>query len=191
MPPDLRGGGWTAEDLIEQFADYVYNVAARLTRDREEARDLAQDSFVMIMRGAGTFRGEVPPAAWIGRVVLNCHRNRLRWWRRLRRGRPLSLDGPAGADPDGAPLIDSIPDAGPDPEALAAGAETRERIAAALARLPHDHRAILVLREIEGLSYPEIAFALGVAEGTVKSRLARARLALRTAMNDSAERSAP
>ena len=164
----------------------VYNLAFRLTRDREEAKDLAQDAFIKILKGASSFRGESSVRTWVCQVVINCHRNRARWWRRLKRGRTVSFDQPIGGDADGqeANLGMMLADPGPNAERLAEIHEARRRLEAELSRLPRVQKEALILREVEGMSYADIAAALNVREGTVKSRLARAREALRLAMPD-------
>ena len=78
----------SAEEIVEQFGDLVYSLAVRLTRDRDEARDLAQEAFLKILKGAPGFRGEASPKTWVCQVVINCHRNQTRFWRR-RRASPL------------------------------------------------------------------------------------------------------
>lgn len=174
-----------AADLIEKYGDLVFGLAVRLTRDREEARDLAQDAFVRLLKGASTFRGEASAKTWICQVVINCHRNRARWWRRLRRGRTVSLDERIpGSENDAMTIGDSLADSAPGADRIAQAGETRRRLVAEMGRLPREQRAALILREVEGLSYTEIAAALGVREGTVKSRLARARETLRLVMID-------
>ena len=183
-PPQTigTGTGLTAPDLIEKHADRVYNLAVRLTGDREEARDLAQDVFIRILKGAASFRGEASERTWICQIVINCHRNRSRWWRRLKRGKTMSLDQPVttryGQD-SGMTLASTLADPSPGADRIAESAQTRRRLEAAIRRLPEDQRAALLMREVEEMSYAEIATALGVREGTVKSRLARARDALR------------
>ncbi|HZC79934.1 MAG TPA: sigma-70 family RNA polymerase sigma factor, partial [Ktedonobacterales bacterium] len=181
----------SAQELIERYGDLVFSLSVRLTGDRELARDLAQDAFVRILRGASSFRGEASAKTWVCQVVINCHRNRSRWWRRLKRGRTVSLEEKLpGARDDamnamntmtlGATLADPAPGA----EQVTQSRETRLRLEQELARLPAQQRAALILRELEGMSYLEIAAALGVREGTVKSRLARARETLRLALSD-------
>jgi RNA polymerase sigma-70 factor (ECF subfamily) len=174
----------SASDLVERYTDVVYNLAARLTGDHEEGRDLAQDAFIRILRGASTFRGEASVKTWICQVVINTHRNRRRWWRRLKRGRTVSLDAPLSSGQEGGPstLGETLADPAPSPERQIRGRETARRLQRELMRLPSEMRAALLLREVEGMSYGEIAAALGVREGTVKSRLARAREALRLSM---------
>lgn len=190
-PPERESAGRasgavpSAAELIERHADFVYNLSVRLTGSREEARDLAQDAFVRILKGAASFRGDATAKTWICQVVINCHRNRGRWWRRLKRRHTVSLDQPAGStDDDPEPAGSKVADPAPGADRVAEAREAERRLSAELARLPREQRAALVLREIEGLSYAEIAAALGVAEGTVKSRIGRARETLRRALAD-------
>jgi len=175
----------SAEDLIERYGDLVFSLSVRLTGDRELARDLAQDAFVRILRGASSFRGEASAKTWVCQVVINCHRNRARWWRRLKRGRTVSLEEKLpGIEDDAMTIGATLPDPGPGVEQMAQSRETRLRLEQEMGRLPAQQRAALILREVEGMSYSEIAAALGVREGTVKSRLARARETLRLALSD-------
>jgi len=197
VPPDNAAqrtvvDGALAEDardpacLVARYGDLVYNLAVRLTGDREEARDLSQDAMIRILKGVGSFRGDASMKTWIIRVVINCHRNRMRWWRRRRPAATLSLDAPV--DPSGrdagTTLGATVADTSPGPDRRADAVRAGQRLQRALMELPRDQRAAIVLREIEGLSYQEIALALGVREGTVKSRIARAREALRAALSD-------
>jgi len=184
------GGSLDAESLIERYADLVFGLSVRLTGNREEARDLAQDACIRIIKGAATFRGDASVKTWICQIVTNCHRNRMRWWRRLKRGRTISLEEPVGGDADGPArtLQDTLPDPAPGVDRLAAGVEARRRVERELMKLPFEQRAAIVMREIEAMSYAEIARAQGVAEGTVKSRIARARETLRTALADLSQR---
>src|SRR5690606_26617314 len=121
----------------------------------------------------GSFRGQSALRTWIYRIVVNQARNRQRWWRRRRRASQVSLDEHLRECGDLESKGDVLPDR------LLASKETAARIWQAMERLPFDQRTALILREIDGLRYEEIAFTIGVAVGTVKSRLTRARQALR------------
>jgi RNA polymerase sigma-70 factor (ECF subfamily) len=170
----LRGDGFAFSRLVALHEGMVVNLSQRLLGDREEARDLAQDVFLQVFRTLGRFQGRSSLKTWIYRITVNQCRNRQRWWRRRRRDRALSLDqlNPTDAarlaSTQGAPAFEYV-----------ARREAAQRVQAALLRLSFDHRSILVLREVEGLRCEEIAGTLGVPEGTVKSRLARAREQLR------------
>jgi RNA polymerase sigma-70 factor (ECF subfamily) len=132
-----------------------------------------------VFRTIHTFRGQSALRTWIYRIVINQARNRQRWWRRRHRSHQISLDEHIkdhGDPPERS--NDSSPDRALGRKMLA------DRIRTALEDLPFDQRTALVLREIDGLSYDEIGFSLGIAVGTVKSRLARAREALRAQLRD-------
>jgi RNA polymerase sigma-70 factor (ECF subfamily) len=155
----------------------VYNLASRLLGDREEAKDVSQDVFLQVYRVLPRFEGRSSLKTWIYRIVVNQCRNRQRWWRRRRRDKALPLEELTASE---SVQLASPPNEGPEQEV--ARREESRRVQAALIKLSLDHRAVLLLREVEELSGAEIAEALGVAEGTVKSRLARARDALRQAL---------
>jgi RNA polymerase sigma-70 factor (ECF subfamily) len=160
-------------DLVAAHQRMVYGLAFNLLGDRDEALDLSQEVFLRVFRTISTFRGQSALRTWIYRIVVNQVRNRQRWWRRRHRSEQVSLDEHVSK----AGEIESTREVLPD--RLLASKETAVLIWAAMARLPFDQRTALILREIEGLRYEEIAFSLGIAVGTVKSRLTRARQALR------------
>src|SRR6185436_18990915 len=135
--------------------------------------------FLRVFRTIHTFRGHAALRTWIYRIVINQARNRQRWWRRRHRAQQVSLD-------DHIRNHGELPEAGNggSPDRVLGQKQLAERIRIALERLPFDQKTALVLREIDGLSYEEIGFSLGIAVGTVKSRLARAREALRGQLRD-------
>jgi RNA polymerase sigma-70 factor (ECF subfamily) len=178
-----RGDGQAFARLVALHEGMVYNLAARLLGDGEEARDLSQDVFLQVYRTLGHFRGQSRLKTWIYRIVVNQCRNRQRFWRRRRRDQSLPLDELSAGD--AAQL--ASPGAADSPYEAVRRVERARRVQTALSRLSFDHRAVLLLKEVEELSCDEIAAALGVAEGTVKSRLARARLALRDVLSAAAE----
>jgi RNA polymerase sigma-70 factor (ECF subfamily) len=160
-------------ELVSTHQRMVFGLALHLLGDRDEALDLSQEVFLRVFRTIASFRGQSALRTWIYRIVINQARNRQRWWRRRRRGDQVSLDEHLQQFGDVESKADVLPDR------QLASKETASRIWQALDRLPFDQRTALVLREIDGLRYEEIAFSLGVAVGTVKSRLTRARQALR------------
>ena len=170
----LSGDGFAFSRLVALHEGMVVNLSQRLLGDREEARDLAQDVFLQVFRTLGRFQGRSSLKTWIYRITVNQCRNRQRWWRRRRRDRAVSLeqlnanDEARLASGQGATAFERV-----------ARREAAQRVQAALLGLSFDHRSILVLREVEGMRCDEIAATLGVPEGTVKSRLARAREQLR------------
>ena len=160
-------------ELVATHQRMVYALGLHLLGDRDEALDLSQEDFLRVFRTLSSFRGQSALRTWIYRIVINQARNRQRWWRRRHRASQVSLDEHLQQCGDVDSGTIELPDR------LLASKETAARIWQALERLPFDQRTALVLREIDGLRYEEIAFSLGVAVGTVKSRLTRARQALR------------
>ena len=174
-----RGDAEAFARLVSLHESMVVNLGARLLGDAEEAKDLAQDVFLQVYRTLGRFEGRSSLKTWIYRIVVNQARNRQRWWRRRRRERSCPIEDMTMADHARAAAARPDADA---PFERVARAESARRLQAALLALSFDHRAILLLREVEGLGGEEIAAALKVPQGTVKSRLARARESLRLAM---------
>lgn len=171
----LEGDGTAFARLVAQNESMVFNLAARLLGDGEEARDVAQDVFLQVYRQLGRFQGRSSLKTWIYRIVVNqCH-NRRRLWSRRGRSKQDELDERL-AVPAAVAARDGW-HAGPYERAVQG--ERARQVQAALLRLSFEQRSVLVLREIEGLSCEEVAVALALPEGTVKSRLSRAREALR------------
>ena len=162
--------------LVALHEGMVFNLAARLLGDPEEARDLSQEVFLQVFRALGRFQGRSSLKTWIYRIVVNLCRNRLRWWRRRFRERSAPLEELSVAD---EARLGAAGEAGESPFERLARRERARCVQQALLGLSFDHRAILLLREVEGMSCDQIAATLGLPEGTVKSRLARAREALR------------
>lgn len=176
----LRAGDAACfEKLVTERTPDVYGLLLRLTQDAEEARDLTQETFLQAFRNIGNFRGEADLKTWLYRIALNQARNRVRWWRRRHRASTISLDSDASGEANSS-LYDSLPRArGDNPEQAALTQEREQMLFAALDKLGHRQREIVILRDIEGLSYEEVANAVGTTVGTVKSRLSRARAELR------------
>jgi len=156
----------------------VVQLAVNLLGDREEALDLSQEVFLRVFRTIGRFRGQSSLRTWIYRIAINQARNRHRFWRRRHRADQVSLDQHVAAHGEFVSAGEARPDR------LLAQKELAARLQSALDHLPFDQRIAIVLREIDGLSYDEIAYSLGVAVGTVKSRLTRARHALRLELRE-------
>jgi RNA polymerase sigma-70 factor, ECF subfamily len=167
-------------ELVAGHERMVYTLALHLLGDRDEALDLSQEVFLRVFRTIGGFRGQSALKTWIYRIVINQARNRQRFWRRRRRSDQVSLDQHVAEHGDL-----TQPGDGTSPHRALARKELASRLWSALNDLPFDQRTVIVLREIDGLSYEEIAFSLGVAVGTVKSRLTRARQALRVQLRES------
>ena len=147
----------------------VFNLSFRLSGNYEEAADLTQEIFLRVYRHLGSFGGRSSLKTWIFRIAVNHCRDRLSRWR------PLTQ--PLGDDPSEGEVAYADPSRGP--EELAVAAEEGRLVAEGLAKLPPVFREAVVLRDIEGLSYEEIAEVLGVRIGTVRSRIARGRDQLR------------
>jgi RNA polymerase sigma-70 factor (ECF subfamily) len=160
-------------ELVSTHERMVFGLAMHLLGDRDEALDLSQEVFLRVFRTLSSFRGQSALRTWIYRIVINQARNRQRWWRRRHRTDQVSLDDHMRKCGDMAAECEVLPDR------LLANKEAAAKIWTALDQLPFEQRTALILREIDGLKYDEIAFSLGIAIGTVKSRLTRARQALR------------
>ncbi len=167
-------------ELVAQHQRMVYQLAFHLLGNREEALDLSQEVFLRVFRTVGSFRGQSSLRTWLFRIVVNQARNRQRWWRRRRQSDQVSLD--QHVVDHGEPRQ---PGDAAAPDQVLARKQTAMRLWQALDRLPFDQRTAIVLREFDGLSYDEIAFSLDIAVGTVKSRLTRARHALRADLQES------
>lgn len=176
------GERYAFEELVNKYNTSVYNLAFRLSNDREDARDAAQDTFLKVYNNISKFRGESQLRTWIYRITVNQVANQQRWWRRRRREKTVSLDI---NDPNETALSQKLPSSGQTPEQQALAAEKRRMIAAALEKLKFDFRVAVILRDIEGLSYEEIADTLEVSVGTIKSRIARGREELRDLLRTS------
>ena len=166
-------------ELVAEHQRMVYQLSLNLLGDHNEALDLSQEVFLRVFRTIHGFRGQSALRTWIYRIVVNQARNRQRWWRRRHRSQQVSLDDHINAHGE-LPA----PGNGGSPDRILGQKQLAERIRTSLDRLPFDQRTAIVLREIDGLSYEEIGFSLGIAVGTVKSRLARAREALRAQLRD-------
>lgn len=162
----------TPDEFVERFGRVVYNLSLRLTGNPADAADLAQESLLKALKGLPSFRGG-NAGVWTYRITVNAWKN----WLRAKSARTVrrffSLDGD-GVDSEPA----NVASGEPGPEGAAAAAAEKARVEAALARLSPEERAVLVLRELDGCSYDEIAESLDLPLGTVKSRLARARAVL-------------
>ena len=178
-----RGDAQAFARLVALHEGMVFNLAARLLGDPEEARDASQDVFLQVFRTLGRFEGRSSLRTWIFRIVVNHCRNRQRWWRRRRKDRCCALEDLTAAQEARLPAGAQ----GESPYEQARRGEQARLVQAALLRLSFDHRAVLILREVQGLSCDQVAAALRVPEGTVKSRLARAREALRRELSGTME----
>lgn len=172
--------------LVEANQNRIYTLTCRMTGNPEDGADLAQEAFLRAWRTLPSFHGESSFSTWLYRLTSNLCIDFLR--REKRRSAAVTA---VSLDDEGSPLPADIPDRSGDPQREAERRETRELVGQALMKLSDEHRQVLVLRELDGLSYTEIAHRLSLSEGTVKSRIARARIALRNILLESGNFSSP
>lgn len=174
----LKSGEAAAFDvLVTRYTGDIYALLFRLTQDAEEARDLTQETFLRALKAVKNFRGDADLKTWLYRIAVNESRNRFRWWMRRRREKTVSLD--AETNGGETPVHETLPGNSENPETETLRRERQNALRDALLKLPENFREAIVLRDIEGLSYEEIAAALETNIGTIKSRIARGREELR------------
>ena len=169
--------------LIAQYSQPLYSLIARSLQDPADAADITQEVFIKVFRSIRSFHGEASLRTWLYRIALHEASNQRRWWSRHKR-QELTIDTPVGSaetdDGDENPSLSALlADAAGSPYDHAARGELRASVEAALRQLPPAFRTVVVLREMEGFCYEEIAEILNVPAGTVKSRLTRGRAALK------------
>ena len=180
-----RGDEAAFETLVNERSGEIYGLLYRLTENREEARDLTQETFLRAFQSIVHFRGESDLRTWIYRIAINQARNRWRWWRRRRRDVTVSIDAPEVGN-GRLGLVSTLRSRNvKDPEQDALESERERALKKALSSLRRVYREAVVLRDIEGFAYEEIATALDISIGTVKSRLARGRQELRRKLEGS------
>lgn len=179
-----RGDAAAFDRLVAERSGEIYGLLFRLTENAEEARDLTQETFLRAFQNIERFRGDADLRTWIYRIAINQARNRWRWWRRRRRDTTVSLDSPDGHT--GQPLSTTLRAVNTaDPEQLTLARERERKLRSALQGLSRSYRETVILRDIEGFSYEEIAETLETSIGTVKSRLSRGREELRRKLEGS------
>lgn len=179
-----RGEAAAFERLVTDQSGDVYALLYRLTADPEEARDLTQETFLRAFQSISRFRGDANLKTWIYRIAVNQARNRWRWWRRRKRDVTVSLD--ATDDRHEQPLAATLRnDDAIDPEQETLARERESQLGEALVGLRPSYREAVILRDVEGFSYEEIADTLQISIGTVKSRISRGRLELRRKLDGS------
>jgi RNA polymerase sigma-70 factor (ECF subfamily) len=182
---ELRAGSERAfAELIGRYHQPLYSLIARSLQDPADASDITQEVFIKVFRNIRSFHGDASLRTWLYRIALREASNQRRWWSRHKR-REIAMDAPccvrcdAETDSEAQSLGSTLADGGCSPFDRAAQQEVRERVEAALRQVPEAFRTVVVLRELEGFTYEEIAEILQVNLGTVKSRLTRGRAALR------------
>ena len=190
---DLKAGSEEAFSiLIAQYHQPLYSLIARSVVDPADAADTTQEVFIKVFRSIRGFHGESSLRTWLYRIAVHEASNQRRWWSRHKR-QELTIDSSldsSSSDDEGFSLVATLADHGTSPFDHAAQAELRYHVEEALHQLPEAFRTVVVLREIEGFAYEEIAEILNVNVGTVKSRLTRGRSALRALLVDLLKNSA-
>ena len=174
-----RGDESAFEALVTENEKRIYNLCRRLTGNQEDAAELTQEAFLNAWRGLGRFQGESSFSTWLYRLASNVCIDFLR-----KEKRRQSLSMTVSLDDEEEARQVELPDERYAAEGALERAEARRAVAEGLERLTLEHRQVLVMREIHGLSYAEIGQVLGLEEGTVKSRIARARGALRKVLTE-------
>jgi len=175
------------EELVRLYQNKVYSLCVHLAGNQDDAQDLAQEAFIKAYRAIGGFRNEADFGTWMHRITVNIWLN---YRRKNNKGTPpLSLDEPFQGD-NGGEIRRDVPDWDSDPLQALEEKEFRGLVRAVLDGLSEEHKAVLVLREIEGYSYEEVSRMLGCTLGTVKSRLSRAREVMRHRMTEVARENA-
>jgi RNA polymerase sigma-70 factor (ECF subfamily) len=193
---ELRSGSEDAYAwLITHYHQPIYSLVYRILNDPTDAADTTQEVFIKVFRGIKRFNGEASLKTWIYRIAVHEASNQRRWWFRHKR-KECSMETPVDANScaiegRGLCLEDTLIDAHDTPFDCVAHEEVRARVEAELKQIAEPYRTTLVLRDIEGLSYEEIADVLEVSLGTVKSRLMRGRDALRKRLMSYAQQVGP
>lgn len=175
----FNAGDATAfDEIVGRYREKIFAATLSMLRNRADAEEITQDTFIRAHRGLARFRGDSSLSTWLHRIALNLARNRYWYFFRRRRHLTLSLDCAVGTDGT-ATFADLIAAESPSPARSAATQEFTALISACMKKLDAAHREILTHRNLLDRSYDEIADALGIKVGTVKSRIARARASLR------------
>ena len=174
--------------LIATYHQPIYSLIARTVPLGSDPADVTQEVFVKIYRGISGFHGEASIRTWIYRIAIHEASNQRRWWCRHRR-QEVTIEAEVGNSGDGQPLRlkDTLVDEQESPFEQAAQSEIHEKVVAGLQQIPEVFRSVVVLRDLEGFSYEEIAEILNVNLGTVKSRLMRGRAHLKAQLATYAE----
>ena len=170
--------------LIAQYSAPLYSLIARSLPNPADAADITQDVFIKVFRSIRTFHGDCSLRTWMYRIAVHESSNSKRWWSRHKR-QEVTIDGDASSESEDGwfPLRESLADTRESPFDAARRSQLRAVVEGALREVPDNFRTVVILREIEGLAYDEIATILQINLGTVKSRLLRGRAALRNLLS--------
>ena len=168
-------------DLVRDNWERVFTRAYGLLKNKEDAEEVAQDTFIRARKGIESFRGECSASTWLHRIATNLARNKYWYWNRRKKAESFSIDAPVSADSD-TTFSETIASDAMTPAENVVSGEFADMLPRAISMLDEKYAVILKMRAQQDLSYEEIAEQLGMTVGTVKSRLSRAREQLRTAL---------
>jgi RNA polymerase sigma-70 factor, ECF subfamily len=168
-------------ELVHTYQNRIFGLMLRMIGNRQEAEDLAQEVFIIVYRAIGNYRGEGRFYTWLYRVATNTCKNRIKYLKGRNFHRSLDIDETPQAQMPAAETgaVITFQSQVPGPEAVTEGMRMEKIVQRELAALDPDHRLLIVLRDVQGMSYQDIIKITGLQEGTLKSRLHRARLALK------------
>lgn len=167
-------------EVVREYQDRVYNMTYRMLGNREEAEDVAQEVFITVFKSIEQFRGDSKFSTWLYRITANTCKNRIKYLARRHDRDQSEYDDAIDRDQAAGSL--TAPTQAPRPDRAVEGAQLEQIFQEAIGELDEEQRLLVILRDVEDLSYEEILAITGLPEGTVKSRLHRARLALRKKM---------
>lgn len=167
-------------EIVETYGDRVYNLTYRMLGNREEAEDVSQEVFITIFKSIDSFRGDSKFSTWLYRIAVNHCKNRIKYLARRHDRDQSEYDEEALREQ--AAGAATAPNPSPRPDKQLEGVELEQIMQRCIAQLEEEHRLVIVLRDVEDLSYEEICAITNLPTGTVKSRLHRARLALKKMM---------
>lgn len=168
-------------DIVARYYDRIFARVSQLLKNRQDAEEVTQDAFIRAQRGLESFRGDASFSTWLYQIATNLAHNRYWYWFRRKRDQSISLDQPLGEDGD-MTLENLLPSEVASPAEATVTQEFVDRVSECMHDLNAKHKEVLILRNVQNLSYDEIAEQLQISVGTVKSRIARARESLRELM---------
>lgn len=168
-------------DIVTRYYDRIFARVSQLLKNRQDAEEVTQDAFIRAQRGLESFRGDASFSTWLYQIATNLAHNRYWYWFRRKRDQSISLDQPLNESGD-LTLENLMPSEGENPAEATVTQEFVDRVSECMHELNDKHKEVLILRNVNNLSYDEIAQQLEISVGTVKSRIARARESLRELM---------
>ena len=168
-------------EIVSRYWDRIYARVHQMLKNKQDAEEVTQDAFVRAHRGLEKFRGDSAFSTWLFQIATNLAHNKYWYWFRRKRGQSISLEQTLTDEGDFS-LIDICPVEGPSPSEATVTQEFVDKVAECMNDLTDKHNEILVMRNVKNMTYDEIANELELSIGTVKSRIARARMSLREKM---------